>query len=248
MTQGKSAPDLLIRTEGGYLRKIILLLVTVISGAPPLLEVALAEDLPADKRVTEGGMTTVGIRNEVLGLKPAVGMMNFQDQAGGVGNRGVMGFTLDMNAVTTALDWAGDMKSSATKDYYVGLSTGLFYSHLGQAGSGFWGTNSTTGIGNAGSNMFLIPLDLKLGLYLGEFRGSVHGGGNVIYRSYMSAMQIGSASAITTGSSWTIFPNVGVDLEYGVSKAIVLILRPDVSLGSVGEVWLATFGVAIPFG
>lgn len=179
---------------------------------------------------------------EIASLKPEVGILEFTDATGGVGGRFAAGLGADVNLVVLA--------KGTPYDVYYGISTGAFFAHLGDASSGFFGSGTGAAQGLSGANMALIPVDLKLGYDITDLlRVSVHGGGNVFYRSVASSMAMGVSSA-TTAPSWDIFPNVGGDVEWalGQSKSVAVFARPDFTITPGVCVFLGTVGVSWIFG
>lgn len=89
-------------------------------------------------------------------------------------------------------------------------------------------------------------MDLKVGYHLTDrVRVSVHGGGNVTYRSVASSANFGESST-GSDSNWTLFPNAGADLEIGLTRQISLAARPDITFTTGQEVYMGTLGVTIP--
>jgi hypothetical protein len=122
----------------------------------------------------------------------------------------------------------------------------LFYSHIGTADANFFGANGAEGAAVASANFMLIPVDLKVGYLLpsGNVRFSVHGGGNVTYRSVAGAVSLGEvAAADASNSSWNIYPNAGLDAEFGP-----FIVRPDWTFTSGNSLLTATAGIVFPLG
>jgi hypothetical protein len=131
---------------------------------------------------------------------------------------------------------------------YVGISTGGLFSHLGSATSDFWGSNPSSVVNSPGANMLLIPANLKIGVNMGDaVRLSARGGGNVIYRSEGVAMNIGSSTA-TTGNIWRIYPNVGGDLDIGLTRGLTLGFRPDYTFTPGGNIFVGTMALGISIG
>jgi hypothetical protein len=197
----------------------------------------------AGETTAEAQEVTSGyLSNELVGIKPQVGMVGFRDpfQNENVA-RAALGFTLDMNIARAATD------DPAYSRVFVGPSTGFIYSHLGDPTSSFFGTSADAPVGNAGSNMFQIPVNLKLGYTFGDrFRLAGHGGGNVIFRSLASSIDIGGTGATDV---WTFYPNAGLDLEYGLAKNVALMLRPDWTFIPNGDgIFTATLALAFPLG
>jgi len=185
--------------------------------------------------VTRGYLT-----NEKVGFKPQVGVMAFTDQLGNSQGRAAYGFTLESNIAS--------MIGMEGSKYYVGPETGFIYSHFGEPGSNFFGTNSDNSIGAAGANVFLIPADLKIGYNVTDrFRLAAHGGGNVLYRSVASAFNAGPSSG-QAGSVWRIYPNGGGDVEYAFAPNVALMARPDVTVTPGSTLFTGTLALNIALG
>jgi hypothetical protein len=179
------------------------------------------------------------LSNELVGVKPQVGVIAFTDQLGNSQGRAAYGFTLESNiAGMVGLD----------KSIYMGPQTGFIFSHLGEPSSNLFGADSDTPVGAAGSNMFFIPANLKVGYNVTDrFRVGAHGGGNVVYRSVASAMNLGDSSA-QDGSVWRIFPNVGGDVEYAVGPNLAVMARPDVTLTPGDTIFTGTVALNLALG
>jgi hypothetical protein len=179
------------------------------------------------------------MQKEKAAFQPQVGMINFLDTSGNVDNRMTYGFTADMNFPSIL----------GNNDLYLGPQTGFFYSHLGSQNANFVGSSPDTGAdANAGANMFYVPTDIKLGVNLGNFRPSIHGGANLIYRSIASSLAAGSDPASGSDSAWSYLPNLGLDLEYAVADSFAFVARPDITFGGSNRIWTASIGASIPLG
>lgn len=153
--------------------------------------------------------------DEMVGIKPQIGVVNFTNAVGEVSNRLTYGFGIDFNAAS--------LLSMDYSRWYLGPQTGFSYSHLGNPSSDFVGSNATTSIGQGNANFIVMPLNLKAGYAPLEWlRVSAHGGGNVIYRSVVNSIALGS-----NPNNWAILPNVGADVEFAVTQKIGVTLRPD---------------------
>ena len=182
------------------------------------------------------------LKGEVVGIKPQVGAATFnQKSIGGGDSRMVYGFTLDFNAINMMSNPSDSMQS-----WYIGPSTGFLYSNLGGPGANFFASTSNTG---TSSNVFQIPLDLKVGYNLGTAaRISLHGGGNLIRRSDVTTVALGTPNPTLVGSDTAVFPNIGADLEFGLGKNFGLILRPDATLTKGPNIYTGTIGLSALFG
>lgn len=188
----------------------------------------------AEEEVAKGPL-----EREVVGIKPQLGVMIFNDALDKTDSRVAAALIVEMNAMTTFFK-----DSQAAKRWYLGPSTGVVYSHLGDPSSNFFGADSSNRIGQAGSNFLMVPVDLKLGYMVPDsnFRLSIRAGGNITYRSVADAMNLGSSTA-GAGSRWRIYPNVGADIELGS-----LTIRPDLTITPGNEVFTGTVGYNISLG
>lgn len=195
---------------------------------------------------TTGGRTEVSaaevtrgyLRDEVVGIRPEVGILAFKDSLGNNTSRLAAGLEVEWNAISL-------MNNKDLKSWFIGPTTGLVYSHLGAPTSNFFGTNPSV-VTDAGSNFLFIPANLKVGYTFGDnFRVAAHGGGNVTYRSVASSLNLG-ASSVEAGSVWKMFPNVGADVEFGLGKNIALALRPDLTITPGDDFFAGTLALGIP--
>ena len=178
--------------------------------------------------------TESSLRDEVVGISPQIGMVDFVGPTGGRLARGTIGLGLDLNMAP----WFGNN----AKDMYVGISTGGYFAHMGASGANFFGSNTDV---PTGANMIIIPADLKLGYNMSDsMRISLHGGANAIYRSAAGAADMGVGSN-GQGALWKIYPNVGADFEVQASKHLSFVARPDVTITSGASVLMGTIGATI---
>ena len=184
-------------------------------GQPGSAETTLGTTTATTSEVSRGYL-----KNEGIAVKPQLGVIAYRDNtltdtaraAGGIG-----------------LDWNVAKAFSMSPSVYMGPSSGFIYSHLGSATSNFFGSGADFVENQAGANLLVIPANLKVGYNINDFyRVSVHGGGNVVYRSIASSMQLGSDFA-QDGSLWKMYPNAGFDLEAGLGPNLSLAIRPDVT-------------------
>ena len=182
------------------------------------------------------------LKGEVVGIKPQVGVATFnQKSISGGDARAAYGLTLDFNVINMMSNPSDSMQS-----WYIGPSTGFLYSNIGGPGANFFASSSNAG---PSSNVFQIPADLKVGYNFGQSaRLSLHGGGNIIRRSDVSLVAIGTPNPAASGSDTTIFPNVGADVEFGLGKNFGLLIRPDLTLTKGPNVYTGTIGLSALFG
>jgi hypothetical protein len=174
-------------------------------------------------------------------LQPQVGVIGLTDAQGSGTARAALGLTADLNFARSLGQDSGR--------FFVGPSTGVIYSHLDSPDSNFWGSNSGNDF-SRDANLLLIPLDLKLGYALTpSIRVAVRGGGNLLYRSVGNSLSLGDSTAVLgRDSGWRIFPNVGGDLEIGLTRDISLMLRPDATLTPGDDFYTGTMGLTIDLG
>lgn len=187
------------------------------------------------------------LRDEVVGIKPQVGIMAYTDAANNSTSRIAEGLTLEWNATGSIASMMGT--EGGLKNWYIGPVTGLVYSHLGAPSSNFFGTSPNSGVSGGGANFFFVPVNLKIGYNMGEkFRLAAHGGGNVTYRSEANSLNLGSTSSSGTLSVWRMYPNIGGDIEYSIGRNVALIARPDVTLTPGNSLFVGTLGISAALG
>ncbi len=173
------------------------------------------------------------LADERIGIKPQAGVLFFNKPAEDLVSddstqRAVYGATLDINV------------AEAGSPIFFGPSTGVFYSSIGSPNASFFGAGGS----GADSHAFIVPANLKLGFNLSPgFRVSAHGGVNAIYRS--AAGTISAGESIESDDKWSLYPNVGADIELGLGSQAALILRPDITLTSGNDILGATIGLSI---
>lgn len=175
------------------------------------------------------------MKDETIGIIPQVGAISFTDKNGEKDGRQLAGLGVDFNFAS--------FYENVMRDYFLGISTGAFYSHIGAAGSDFFGSSDDQNDG--GANLLLIPVDAKIGYnFTPSFRASVHGGGNLIYRSKANSARFDAASD-GTNDYWSIYPNVGADFELQIGNSVSLIARPDLTIAPDNNLFMATVGATI---
>ena len=187
----------------------------------------------------EEGAYNSAIKQEGFGIKPQAGVMVFHSPLDNTNQaRLTGGLTLDANVTKWVM---GDEPTSL----YIGPSTGALYSHLGSSNANFVGNNAT-GTGT-NTNFLLIPANLKLGWNASDVtRISIHGGGNVVYRSTAGTIALGSAGAGSSG--WDMFPNFGGDLEFGLGRSVAFLMRPDWTFTNTNNLFTGTIGLSAALG
>ncbi|NDF15067.1 hypothetical protein EB061_07055 [bacterium] len=172
------------------------------------------------------------LKEQRWGLSAQLGNLTYTDNSGSATSRMTLGVGFDWNASKT-------LRPDAPSNEYVGVSSGFLYSHPGATDANYLGASSTVG---GDSNLFLIPIDLKLGYdFTDSFRLSVRGGGNLIYRSNASVSNMGAGSS-GVSDLWKIYPNVGMDADIQLSSNFALTIRPDITLTPGNDLYVATLG------
>jgi len=186
------------------------------------------------------GLFAQSLRDEVVGISPQVGIIGYSDLNGQYTSRMAEGLNLSFNVIP--------LVAQDSKDLYAGISTGIYYAHLGAHSSNFFGSSSDeSDFTSSGSNLAVIPVDIKVGYNLSDsLRLSAHGGGNLTYRSVASTADFGTATSGNDQEAWRIFPNAGADFEWTVAKDVTLTARPDFT-GTTGRVlYMTTVGIVAP--
>jgi hypothetical protein len=179
------------------------------------------------------------LRNEVFSLRPNAGAIVYHDTTDSTTTRAIYGLTADWN-------FAGAFTDNPTA--FVGISSGGLFSHLGSATSDFWGTSPSSVVNSPGANLLIIPANLKIGANMGNaVRVSARGGGNVLYRSEGVAMNVGPSTA-TTSHIWRIYPNIGGDLDIGLTRGLTLGFRPDYTFTPGANIFVGTVALGVSLG
>lgn len=189
--------------------------------------------------VEKGEVAPGNLTNQGIGISPQFGVVNYRDLFGNTGNRATYGMTSDINLPKLSMN---------TPELFIGPSVGFIYSHIGSGNANFFGSSPSDGtaVGDAGTNMFFIPTDLKIGYNFGDFRPSLRGGANLFYTSSAQSFALGPHPTASSNSQWNYLPNVGVDLEYGFTKSIAAIARGDYTPAGSFPIWAASLGATIP--
>ena len=177
------------------------------------------------------------LRDETFALTPQVGAINYTNINGAYTSKALIGLGLSLNMTPY-------FAPSDERAWYMGVTTGALYSHNGSASGNFFGANSSIN-DRDNANLLLIPADLKIGYNVTpSFRTSMHGGGNLTYRTNGNSIFLGDNTS-TNNSVWRIYPNVGGDLEFQASRNVSILLRPDVTITPGNDVLSVTLGANI---
>jgi hypothetical protein len=163
------------------------------------------------------------LRDEVIGFKPQIGFLNYDD----VAENGFTTMTVGINSEINVLKF---FKSNLDKKIFGGFESGITYSHLS----------------SSSSTLLYAPLNIKVGYMVTDWlRVGGHGGGNLIYRSTADAMRL-NGTPEGPDASFSFYPNVGGDADFAVSKSISLTVRPDVTFTPGSDILALSAGVLIP--
>ena len=186
------------------------------------------------------GIMAQSLRDEVLGISPQVGAVGYSDLNGNYTSRMAYGVNLNFNVVPLAFENA--------KDVYLGVSSGVYYAHMGANTSNFVGADANPGdFSSTGANLLVIPVDLKAGYNLQDnLRLAAHGGGNLTYRSVGNSADFGPNTSGTDGEVWRIYPNAGAEVEWTVAKDLTLTARPDFTFTPGQVLYMTTVGISAP--
>lgn len=179
---------------------------------------------------------TKGLFEKTWSVTPRIGVLGFQDNTGTQASRITEGFT-------THLNMANLLGRPIGID--LGLESGLMYSHIGSPGSNFFGTNPPVR-STQGANSYLIPLNATAGYqFADQWRVGMNLGAALLHRSIGSTMILGRAGDQQLGGSTDIFPNVGLNLDWAMSKNVGLTLRGDLIPTPATPLYSATLGATI---
>lgn len=154
-------------------------------------------------------LRTNTLLDEHVGVQPQTGVLVYGDMAAGrTSSQLLSGVTFDFDALA--------LLEPTLEDLYAGFATGLLYSRINSQG--------------IGSNYFIIPANLKLGINLeSNSRFSFRFGFNIVSRPEDSG----------------VFPNLGFDYELGLAKGVALLVRPDLTLVAGNSIFATTLGLSI---
>jgi hypothetical protein len=200
-----------------------------------------ASEMGTSSAATEEELMTGNLKDSKVSIQPAFGMISYRDERDDATARASIGFTADSNFLKV-------FDPTPTR-FFFGPATGLIFSHIGSASADFFGTGVDGGRTNS-ANLILIPVDLKVGYNIRDnFRLSARAGGNVTYRSVGNSVAWGDSSQeLGDSGGWTMFPNVGLDLEVGVGKNTTVLIRPDYTFTPGTDVFSGSIGIGINMG
>ncbi len=172
------------------------------------------------------------LKDQKWGFTPQLGALVYEDRSGAATSRATVGASFDLNLT-------GQILGDDPMGNYIGLSLSGLFSHPGPNDANFFGNSASAG---GGSNLIQIPLDVKIGGYLDDdVRFTVRGGGNLIYRSDASSLNLGAGSD-SNGSLWKVYPNVGLEGEFKVSPHVSIMARPDLTITPGKNLFVAMVG------
>ena len=227
----------LSKQKGDYMRKLLPCLILTAFLAVPTV---WAQDDSSLSTTADSNQITNGqLKDETVAIRPQVGDMTYTPTGQGSSqSRAEIGLSFDMNAISLVDKTLGN--------YYLGPSTGVYFSHLGDVNATFFGSNPDQTTFDSG-NVLIIPLDLKAGYAITDnFRLGVHGGGNVIYNSVPGNVSLTDTGY--NGNQWKMFPNAGADVEFGIGRNVSLSLRPDWTIAPLNSMFSGTLGLGVSLG
>ena len=173
-----------------------------------------------------GGGVQRNMRNEEFGLAPQIGAIGYHDPSGSYTSRAAIGVGVDYNAAALL---------GLNNNLYLGAGSGFDIARAGYPTANMLGGGTMSN-----SNMVIVPVDLKVGYNLTDkFRTSVRGGGDVVYKSNAASVNFGGPN------DWTMHPDVGVDLEWQVSKRVSVQAKPDLFFTPGENVFVGMLGANI---
>lgn len=191
------------------------------------LVVALASPLSfanAETDLTQPRLKETYVTREVVGLRPHIGVLDFQAAGTARRARAMIGAVAEFN-------FADRLLENPTRAH-IGIQSGFLFSQVGGANSNFVNADS-------GASVAVIPANIKLGYSITPgARLSLHGGGNIMYRSLPATVVLGGNT-----KPWSVFPNIGADVDLDLGKSVALTLRPDFTFAGAQTVVAASVGL-----
>jgi len=199
--------------------------------------VASAEDREAPGVTTgEAAEMTQGLFDRAWTVTPRVGLFGFQDNLGNYASRMTEGFTTRYSLANLV---------GTPMGFDVGVESGLLYSHIGSPGSNVLGTNPPVRT-TQGANTFIVPVNATVGYkFADRWIASMNVGASVLHRSVSNSMVLGRASDLNLGGSTDVFPNIGVNIGWALSKSLGLSLRGDLIPTPAKTMYTTTLGAVI---
>ena len=183
--------------------------------------------------------TQSSLGDEQFGFRPQIGYLSFTDASGGKSTRLALGVNADMNLLKFV-----SIAGLDSRTFSLGPSTGLIFSHIGNAESGLLALGDL-----GGSNLLYAPLDIKVGyMLLDNVRVGGHIGANLTWRSDAAQVRLGDQNTPQNGGDLSLFPNLGFDLDYAISRNLVITLKPDWTLTSGPDLFTGTVALSLPLG
>ncbi len=223
---------------------LMLTLAFAISGGAYAADDATTSAAPSDQGEVSRteqprGLEETTMNTQSFAIGPQVGVVTYTDNLGTRSARGTAGINVEWNLARLFTD---------SSRAYIALQTGGQVAKVGNGSANFFGGGSDNVGAFNDSTMVVIPADAKIGYNLSESaRISAHGGGNVIYRSSAGAVRLAASDPAGNVSDWSIYPNVGGDLEVKVGKSVGLQARPDVTITPDETMFVGTLAANVMF-
>lgn len=183
--------------------------------------------------------------NQTFAMGPQLGFVTYTDNQGDKSTRGTVGVGLEWNLAP--LFESAENGWAYPADYYLGVQTGAYLSRVGGGNADFFG-GSSSGSGFEDATLITIPLNAKIGYnFMENARASIHGGGNLFYRSSAGAVRLGENGPVGDSAAWNVYPNVGADLEVQVSEPLSILARPDLTITSGENLFVGTLAANFLF-
>lgn len=199
--------------------------------------VAAAEDRETPGVTTgEAAEMTQGLFDRAWTVTPRVGLFGFQDNRGSYASRITEGFTTNYSLANLI---------GTPMGLDVGVESGLLYSHIGSPGSNAFGTNAPVRT-TQGANAFIVPVNATVGYkFADRWVASMNVGASVFHRSVGNSMTLGRTGDLNFGGSTDVFPNVGLNIGWALSKSVGLSLRGDLIPAPAKTMYTTTLGAVI---
>lgn len=201
--------------------------------------VLAADDETAGSSVSQARTSEVAPSNvydSVINITPEIGVLGYSDALTNYTSRVAEGFNLDWNIANMV----------SISGMQMGLETGLLYSHLGSPSSNFFGTNAEL-VGGEGSNTYLVPATIVAG-YKPSDQSVIafKVGAQLLYQSMAGSINTGRSITGTTATD--VFPSLGLNLGYSLSKKVGISLRGDYIPTPAQDMFSTFLGATIGLG